>query len=259
MGCCHGGFLEYSTQILSEVEKKNFKMAGIMVDALKAKKDPVQEAEDAYGILIAEKQKSIQELSTAKIRQTSSLSMVFAGMFLLVTAAAIVIVIVTIARPAKKSSVVLQQIINKIEDKEGDLTERIPVKTKDEIGQLAAGVNEFLEQLQGAMQKLKQESEQMMDSAKMVHKETDESTKSANSVSEEMEEMAASMQEISATLGQMTSGSDHVSREVEAMMDQVNHGVQLVNGIKDCAKSMHYETLEKKKQQDRLWLISVEI
>lgn len=245
-------FLEYCTQILSEVEKKNFNTAGIMVDALKAKKDPVQEAEDAYGILLAEKQKSIQELSTAKIGQTSSLSMVFAGMFLFVTAAAIVIVTVTIARPAKKSSAALQRIVNKIENKEGDLTERIPVKTNDEIGQLAVGVNGFLEQLQGVMQKLKQESEQMMDSAKMVHKETDESNKSASSVSEEMEEMAASMQEISATLGQMAVGSSHVLKEVEAMMDQVNHGVQLVNGIKDCAKSMHYETLENKKSAGQI-------
>lgn len=245
-------FLDYCTQILSEVEKKDFKTAGIMVDALKVKKDPVQEAEDAYGILTAEKQKSIQEMSTVKIRQTFSLSMVFAGLFLLVTTAAIVIVIVTIARPAKESSLALQQIVNKIENKEGDLTERIPVKTKDEIGQLAAGVNGFLEQLQGVMQKLKQESEQMMDSAKMVHKETDESNKSASSVSEEMEEMAASMQEISATLGQMTAGSNHVLKEVEAMMDQVNHGVQLVNGIKDCAKSMHNETLENKKSAGQI-------
>lgn len=245
-------FLDYCTQILAETEKENFETAGIMVDELKTKKDPVQEAEDTYGILVAEKQKGIQELSTARIGHTSGLSMVFVGLFLFAMAVTIAIVTVTIACPAKKSGVLLQQIVNKIENKEGDLTERIPIKTRDEIGQMTAGVNGFLEQLQGIMKKLKQQSEQMMDSAKTVHKEIDESNESASSVSAEMEEMAASMQEMSATLGQMATGSDNVLVEVKAMTEQVNHGVQLVNDIKECAQMMHRETLESKNSAGQI-------
>lgn len=44
-------FLEYCARILEEAEKEDFEAAGMMVDELKEKKDPVQEAEDAYGIL----------------------------------------------------------------------------------------------------------------------------------------------------------------------------------------------------------------
>lgn len=71
-------FLDYCTQILAEAEKEDFEIVGVMVDELKTKKDPVQETEDAYGILAAEKQKGIQDLSTAEIRHASRLSMVFA-------------------------------------------------------------------------------------------------------------------------------------------------------------------------------------
>lgn len=248
------GFLDYCTQILAEAEKEDFETVGVMVDELKTKKDPVQEAEDAYGILAAEKQKGIQDLSIAEIRHASRLSMVFAVLFVVVMAVAVAIVIITVARPAKKSGALLQQIADKIQNKEGDLTERIPIRTKDEIGQMAMGVNGFLGQLQGVMQKLKQESEQMMGSAEMVHKEINESKESASSVSEEMEEMAASMQEISATLGQMAVGSGNVHKEAKEMMEQVNRGVQLVNDIKDRAQAVHHTAMESKKSVGQIIL-----
>lgn len=57
-----------------------------------------------------------------------------------------------IVKPAKISGVQLRDIVDKIGNNEGDLTERIPVKTKDEIGQMSEGINSFIEQLQNVMQ-----------------------------------------------------------------------------------------------------------
>ena len=48
----------------------------------------------------------------------------------------------------------LSLIIESIEKGEGNLTERLTVKSQDEIGQLAMGINAFLDQLQGIMVKL---------------------------------------------------------------------------------------------------------
>ena len=53
------------------------------------------------------------------------------------------------------------KIMEKIDNNEGDLTERIEVKTKDEVGQLVVGVNGFIEQLQGIMLKIRDESTHM--------------------------------------------------------------------------------------------------
>lgn len=136
--------------------------------------------------------------------------------------------IVTVAKPAKESGVLLQTIINRIDNDEGDLTERIPVRTKDEIGQMTSGINRFLEQLQNIIHRLKQESEQMAKSAQTIQQKISVSNESADSVSATMEEMAASMEEISATLGQLATGSSDVRNEISAMMDKVNDGVNLV-------------------------------
>lgn len=245
-------FSDYCAEILTEAEAENYDTVKVMVDNLKAHKDPAQEAEDAYDALVTQKQADIQTKSITKISQTCTFSIVLIVLFLVVMAGTIVIVMVTIAKPAKKSGVLLQQIVSKIENNEGDLTERIPVKTRDEIGQMTEGINGFMEQLQGVMHKLKQESERMMISAENVRREIDESNESASSVSAAMEEMSASMEEIAATLGQLATGSDNVLEEIKGMTEQVNQGVHLVVGIKERAQGMHQDTIQSKESAGQI-------
>lgn len=235
------------TDILTKAQEGDFDTVGTMVTDLKTYILPAQEAETAFDELVAEKQNSIQKKSTSKIAQTCGFSLVLVALFLVVFLIAIVIVVLTIAKPAKQSGALLHEIVHKLQNNEGDLTERIPVKTKDEIGQMTEGINGFLEQLQGVMRKLKTESEQMLLSSENVRRETNESNESAGSVSAAMEEMSASMQEISATLSQMAMGSDSVLGEVKEMTNQVNEGVQLVIDIREKAQGMHQNTLESKE------------
>lgn len=183
-------FTDYCSEILAEAEKTNFDTIGTMVTNLKTYIDPAQAAEEAFDTLVNEKQMGIQEKTTTMIERMCMFSMALAVLFVLVLAGIIVIVVVTISRPAKKSGTLLRQIVSKIENQEGDLTERIPVRTKDEIGQMTDGINGFMEQLQGIMRKLKSESEQMMISAETVCGKIDESNESAGSVSAAMEEMS---------------------------------------------------------------------
>lgn len=245
-------FSDYCSEILTEAQSGDFDTVETMVTNLRTYIEPAQEAEDVYEALVAEKQTAIQNESTSRIEQTGLLSVLLMVIFAVVMGATIIIVLVTVAKPAKRSGVMLQQIVNKIENNQGDLTERIPVKTRDEIGQMTEGINGFLAQLQGVMQKLKVESEQMMISAETVHREIDESNESAGSVSAAMEEMSASMEEISATLGEIASGSDSVLSEIKAMTDQVNQGVNLVVDIKGRAQDMHQNTVESKESAGQI-------
>ncbi len=245
-------FADFCTEILTKAREEDFESVGTMVTDLKTYIVPAQAAEDVYDTLAAEKQTNIQNKSTATISSIYSLSMVLVVVFLVVFIATIIIVIITIARPAKKSGELLQDIVRKIRNNEGDLTERIPVKTHDEIGQMTEGINSFLEQLQGVMRRLKQEAEQIMISAETVSREINDSNESAGSVSAAMEEMSASMEEISATLGQMAEGSNNVLEEIKTMNGEVNHGVNLVLDIKERAQSMHQSTVKSKESAGQI-------
>lgn len=165
---------------------------------------------------------------------------------MLVLVLAVVVINIMIANPAKKAGKKLEELVEKIANNEGDLTERLAVKSKDEIGQMAIGINGFMEQLQLIMQQLKADSENMMVSAEKVRVGLAGSSDSANNVSAAMEEMSASMEEIAATLDTLVVGNNDVVTEVGNVERQVNEGVGIVAEIQVRAEDMHRDTLEGK-------------
>lgn len=246
-----GDFASHCSEILSLADEKQFVKVGKVVANLKEYKAPAQEAEDAYDALLREKMAKAETACEKRITGTSLFDIALIVVFLAILAVAALVVLVTIAGPAKKSGERLQEIVHKIENGEGDLTERIPVKTRDEVGQMTTGINGFIEQLQSIMQRLKTESERMMESAAKVKGEIDESNESASSVSAAMEEMSASMEEISATLGQIANGSDSVYTEIQAMNGRVEDGVNFANGVKEHAQNVHQSTVQGKEETAR--------
>lgn len=64
--------------------------------------------------------------------------------FIIVSIVISIILRKTVSNPAKEASGQLHKIIGEIHKGEGNLTERITVTSKDEIGQLSAGINDFM-------------------------------------------------------------------------------------------------------------------
>lgn len=184
--------------------------------------------------------------SGSQIANTVVLNFTFMAISVVFVVVMIIVINISVSKPAKKASKHLTTIVEKIENNEGDLTTRIEVKTKDEIGQLVTGINGFIGQLQGLMQKMQTESEKMLDSANTVSNQVEESNKSALNVSSAMEELAASMEEITATLDQVTDGSQAILDRVQDMNNSADSGNETVDGIKERAVVMHSETMESK-------------
>lgn len=166
--------------------------------------------------------------------------------FILMAGATFLIVVRTIAGPAKKASGHLNQIVEKIQKDEGDLTERIDVKTQDEVGQLVSGVNGFIEQLQSLMQKLKGDSARMMESADTITDRVNVSNENVNSVSAAMEQLAASMEEVSVSLEQITDGSNDIYNKAKVLAGRAGNGAELVEQIKVRAQTIRKSAVGSK-------------
>ena len=164
-----------------------------------------------------------------------------------VLVAVLVVVHISISGPAKRACRQMNDIVGKIAAGEGDLTQRIEVKSKDEVGQLAMGINGFLDNLQRLMQNLKEDSETMNANSNGILANVDESNKSALNVSSAMEEMAASMEEVSATLAQIADGSAGVLESVQDISVNAEQGAETVREIKDHAAKMQKSTVESKE------------
>lgn len=152
-----------------------------------------------------------------------------------------------IARPAKQASQELDDIVVKLQEGRGDLTQRINSKSQDEIGQLAGGVDKFIDILQVLMLKIQKASERMKDSVGEISEQIDDSNRSAMNVSAATEELAASMEEIAATIDQIAQNSSDILGQIQEIRDRANSGVEDMNNIKEHAEQMHTEALASKQ------------
>lgn len=154
----------------------------------------------------------------------------------------------TVSDPASHASTQLNDIIDGINQMRGDLTERIDVVSKDEIGQLSEGINNFIIQLQVVMQKVKLQSEQMEQSLKEMDREVSSSDENVNSVAAVMQQITASMEEITATIEGLSGNTQDILKSVNSVNDQTKEGVALATDIKALAIGIKEET-EKKKDE----------
>ena len=152
-----------------------------------------------------------------------------------------------VVKPAKTATNHLNAIMEGINRGEGNLTERLTVKSKDEIGQLAVGINAFLDQLQGIMIKLRGSSKGMNEQINSINASIVTSEGSASDVSATMEEMSASMEEISATLDTIASESRGMLDSVQGMKDLAKEGVYVTDVIKEKAEDIRKDALNSKE------------
>ena len=117
----------------------------------------------------------------------------------------------TITRPTARAIKRLQDIITKLEGNNADLSVRIPVETKDDIGQLVAGVNKFMGVLQGVIGDMANSSSRLKTSFDGVISSVGSANGNSCDVSAVMEQLSASMQEVSATI----SGIDRNVQDVD--------------------------------------------
>lgn len=169
--------------------------------------------------------------------------------FFYIAVALLMIVIVNrfVAGPAKNASVHLNSIIDRIEKNEGDLTERIEIRTQDEVGQLVRGINSFIGQLQGIMQKIQKESVHMNELVENITDGINDSNENVSNVSATMQELSASMEEVAATLSQITEGAQEIlnaSKDMEAKAQNGNDLVREVKGRAEDVKAMATDSKE---------------
>ncbi len=152
-----------------------------------------------------------------------------------------------VVKPAVNASAELAKIVEGIQNGEGDLTARVPVKNHDEIGQLSEGINSFISTLQDFVGNMKRNADSMSESVNKVNDQVDDANRSVTNISSATEELAASMQEMTATAQQMAEGSANIVERVQEVNNNAGAGVEIVNDIMRRAKIMREDTLSSKK------------
>lgn len=179
---------------------------------------------DKVSALIQEEQTNLG-LAAGKQNNIYKNAVIMAGgmliIMLVIFAASVIVVIQTIVRPTIGYEKKLREITEKINQKNGDLTQRIPVHTCDEIGRLVQGVNLFIMTLQNIMEKIVSSSVDLDLSFRNVNGSISEANADSSDISASMEEIASTMDTVTATINGINQNAAHVGGNVNEVMSVV--------------------------------------
>ena len=187
---------------------------------------------------------SSQELDSSKAylqsKANGAYTLIAAVVILLIVTAVLVMVIANrvIVVPIQKIAQLINSMIEAIHNNKGNLNERVPVQTKDEIATLARGVNEFLDILQGVIGGVISCSEEINRQQLNVNEVVEETNQNANDTSATMEELAASMEEVSATVGYVSENTREAEVSVGEMVDKAVNGTKFAEEIRSRAEEL---------------------
>lgn len=177
----------------------------------------------------------------------------FAGIFLAIAfVIGMLITYLTVVVPTKRATEELKVIVDGIENKEGNLTLRVKERTKDEAGQLVAGVNKFIDTLQSTISDIKNESGVMMDNVENVTQQIARADENITDVSATMEELAVSMTEISNVAENINGSAEEVTVSVSDIAKQATDGTAMAKEIQDKAKELRKQGVESKENTGTL-------
>ncbi|MBE5843983.1 MAG: methyl-accepting chemotaxis protein [Butyrivibrio sp.] len=173
-----------------------------------------------------------------------SMAMISSIIVIAISVVAVIIAIFMVARhvirPVIKAAAELREIIDGINNREGDLTRRITVESDDEIGALSQGINAFIELLQNIFGIITDNSEAMDKVVSDVLGSVQTSNSSASDLSALTEELSATMQEVANSAGT-------INKNTEAVRDEVDQMAEKSREINEYSKTMkeHADTMEQ--------------
>ncbi|MBO4679901.1 MAG: methyl-accepting chemotaxis protein [Lachnospiraceae bacterium] len=190
--------------------------------------------------------KSASKSFSGNISNIQTMTMLLSAVFVVTLAAGMFVISRTVSAPANRASKQLEGIITDIKNNRGDLTARLDVTTKDEIGVLSGGINDFIENLQSIMKKIGEQSEKMQTSIETMNRNVSSSDDDITGLSAVMEELSASMIEATNMIHQVDAGIEEVNDSVSNMNSETDRGSNLVLEIKGRANTVKNDAITRK-------------
>lgn len=184
---------------------------------------------------------SIEKANTSiDAAQKSCISTLYIVLALLIVlfVLSIFVVIQTIIKPVRLAIHQLKKIRMDFAREQGNLSTRIQVKTKDEIGQLTEGINQLLGELQNIITNLSSDSNKLEETVTVTTDKIKTADSSAIDISSTMEELAASTQEISSNVELIYTNANEIDDNLSHISTQTQEVTDYAVAMKTRAANM---------------------
>lgn len=129
----------------------------------------------------------------------------------------------SVAHPLKEAVRVLERV------EAGDLTARLDVERKDEVGSMASALNRSLETVRHTLEDVQNVSVDVASASQQLTAAAEQISGGAQSQASSLEETAASLEEISTTIKQNAENAQHASQLATGARDVAERGGHVVN------------------------------
>lgn len=171
---------------------------------------------------------------------------------LLMTLGSIVLCNTEIVRPVIKMNRELTAIVKDINDGKGDLTKRVTIVGKDEIGGLSVSMDTFIAALQGIMGKIAANSSALDSIVTQVSENVTSANGSSCDISAAMEQLSASMEEVAATASNVNGMAGNVDDNVNELADASGNLHDYANEMEKRASELESTAVSNKNNTGRV-------
>jgi methyl-accepting chemotaxis protein len=112
---------------------------------------------------------------------------------------------------------------------DGDLTERLPVDSEDEIGRLSAAVNMFLDKLQEVIKRVAESAQQLASACEEIAASATQMAQGTDSQQGQTSQVATAVQEMSSSVAEVSDNSNKAAGSAHQAADIARGGGKIVN------------------------------
>ena len=153
-------------------------------------------------------------------------------------ALASVLVLKMVIRPLSVTQKEISGIIENIDNKQGDLTQRVSIADNKEIDEVGHGINIFMSKLQAIFKIIISNSNKMEAVVNEVRQSVQTSNGSVSDLSALTEELSATMQDIAENASVINSNTESVANEVNDIADKTTEINEQTREMKNHALAM---------------------
>lgn len=160
-------------------------------------------------------------------------------------------VVTMVIKPLLRTQKEINGIIVNIDNKKGDLTQRVTPINNAEVDAVGKGINVFMTKLQAIFKAVVTNSARMERGVDDVRQSVQTSNSSVSDLSALTEELSATMQDISENASVINTNTDNVAKEVELIAEKTDELTGYTKDMKAHAQSMESVARTNMESTDR--------